>query len=40
MERQLAECTSELHRTFGIGDFEYQGLAHFLDSEEAASVVY
>lgn len=40
MERQLAECTSELHRTFGIGDFEYQGLAHFMDSEEAASVVY
>ena len=40
MERQLAECSSELNRAFGIGDFEYQGLAQFLDSEDAASVVY
>lgn len=40
MERQLAECSAELNRAFGIGDFEYQGLAHLLDSEEAAAVVY
>lgn len=40
MERHLAECSSELNQVFGIGDFEYQGLAHFMDSEEAAAVVY
>ena len=40
IERQLTECVSEIKPTFGIGDFEYQGLAHFLDSEEKTAAVY
>jgi uncharacterized membrane protein YgcG len=40
LERQLIECAAELNSAYGIGSFEYQGLAHFLDSEESAAVVY
>ena len=40
MERQLTECADEIARTFGIGEFEYQGLDHFLDSEETEVAMY
>lgn len=40
MEPQLVEAAADLDLAFGIGAFEYLGLAHFLDSEDEAAVAY
>ena len=40
MERQLIDSLADLDTAFGIGKFEYQGLAHLLDSEDQATVAY
>lgn len=40
MERELIDAARDLDKAFGIGGFEFQGLAHLLDSEDQTAVVY
>lgn len=40
MEQELIGAAADLDVAFGIGNFEYQGLAHLLDSEERGAVAY
>ena len=36
----LNDCVESLESTYGLGAFEYQGLAHLLESEEESAVAY
>jgi hypothetical protein len=40
MECLLIDCAESLEHTFGIGPFEFQGLAHLIESEQESAVAY
>jgi hypothetical protein len=40
MECLLIDCAESLENAFGIGPFEFQGLAHLIESEQESAVVY
>jgi hypothetical protein len=40
MECLLIDCAESLEHTFGIAPFEFQGLAHLIESEQECAVAY
>lgn len=36
----LSDCVDNLENTYGLGSFEYQGLAHLEESEQESAVAY
>jgi uncharacterized membrane protein YgcG len=36
----LSDCVESLESTYGLGSFEYQGLAHLIESEQESAVAY
>ena len=40
IECQLSDCVENLESTYGLGRFEFQGLAHLEESEQESAVAY